>query len=284
MPSAQSQPRGKYWCFTLNNYTDEDLLAISKWYDDGLVDFAIVGKELGQNETPHLQGYVQVPQRVRLRQLKRLLPGLDRAHLESAQGSPEANIAYCSKSDAHPMQLGSPKLRTQGARSDLEALHQSLKQGCSLRSLCDNHFGAYLRYQRGIHAARSIYSTPRNWVTSVIVYYGRTGLGKTRAVYDNLPSPDALYTHVGGQWFDGYDGQSIVLFDDFSGSCFQLSYLLKLLDRYPMQVPVKGAFVNWAPREIYITSNLAPIQWYTRAHVEHVDALMRRFTNVVKFE
>lgn len=114
-----------------------------------------------------------------------------------------------------------------------------------------------------------------------MVYWGRTGSGKTSAVFQNATR---LWIYPGNGWFDGYDGHPQVLFDDFSGSEFKLPYLLKLLDRYPMQVPVKGDFVSWAPEEIYITSNLDPRCWFPNAHPEHVEAMFRRFTNVIRFE
>lgn len=115
----------------------------------------------------------------------------------------------------------------------------------------------------------------------VIVYWGSTGLGKTRAVQDNATD---LWCYPGSGWFDGYADHKQALFDDFSGSEFKISYLLKLLDRYPMQVPIKGDFVNWAPFEIYITSNLDPINWFPNAHEAHINALFRRFDNVIHFE
>lgn len=116
-----------------------------------------------------------------------------------------------------------------------------------------------------------------------MVYWGRTGAGKTRSVYDNLPSLDSLFVYAGSGWFDGYDGQPIVLFDDFGGHEFKISYLLKLLDRYPIRVPVKGGFVHWAPQEIYITSNIDPHNWYSNANPEHVRALLRRITLIHEF-
>lgn len=152
-----------------------------------------------------------------------------------------------------------------------------------MRDLADDHFGSFLKYQRGINAAKLAYAPKRMWAPSVVVYHGRTGAGKTRAVYDNLFSPEDVYVHPGGPWFDGYEGQPIVLFDDYAGSEFKLQYFLKLLDRYPMQVPIKGGFVSFIPQEIYITSNLNPNVWYSNANGEHVRAMFRRFTNVVWF-
>lgn len=274
--------RAKNWCFTLNNYTEEELEFIKAWDFESLQG-AIVGREIGQNGTPHLQGYLQLAERKRMSQLKSL-PGLHRAHLEVAKGSPQANQEYCSKEDENPIKIGNLLSRSQGARTDLEALHESLR-GCQpLRQILNDHFNSFVRYQRGITAARYLYAKKRDWESIVICYWGRTGSGKTRAVMENLPSQEAVYIHPGGPWFDGYDGQEIVLFDDFGGSEFKLTYLLKLLDRYPMQVPIKGGFVQWAPKEIYITSNRAPKDWYPNAFREHICALERRIHNKVFFE
>lgn len=173
---------------------------------------------------------------------------------------------------------------SQGNRTDLEELKVSILGKRPMEEIAVEHFSSFIKYQRGIQAARYVLAERRNWMCSVIVYWGRTGAGKTRAVYSNLPNAKDLYVHPGGPWFDGYDMQPIVLFDDFAGSEFKLQYLLKLLDRYPMQVPIKGGFVSFIPKEIYITSNLDPEDWYRNAHQEHRLALFRRFTNVVQFQ
>jgi hypothetical protein len=166
----------------------------------------------------------------------------------------------------------------------LEELKESILAKRPLKEIALDHFSSFVKYQRGINAARYVLAEKRDWICSVVVYWGRTGSGKTRSVYDNLSSKEDLYVHPGGAWFDGYDAHPIVLFDDYAGSEFKLQYLLKLIDRYPMQVPVKGGFVSFIPQEIYITSNLNPEDWYRNAHPEHVSAMFRRFTNIVHFQ
>lgn len=168
-----------------------------------------------------------------------------------------------------------------GTRSDLIAVKNAIDDGKRLRDVADDFFGPFLKYHRGLTLYYGFKANQRNWQTLNIVYWGKTGTGKTKSVHENATD---LYVHVGGQWFDGYYGQDQVLFDDFSGSDFKLTYLLKLLDRYPMCVPIKGGFVNWAPREIYITSNIDPDLWFSNANYEHILALKRRFSFVYKFE
>ena len=58
--------QSKYWCFTLNNYTDEDVDGVDAWE----YDYVIFGKEVGDNGTPHLQGYVECKTKKRLTWLK----------------------------------------------------------------------------------------------------------------------------------------------------------------------------------------------------------------------
>lgn len=274
--------RSKYWCFTLNNYNENEEQAIQNIVTEEIVTYLVYGKEVGESGTRHLQGYIELSRRWRLTQIKRLLGR--RAHIEARRGTSQEADEYCKKDDTHPFIYGTLSIPRQGNRSDLSALQESLRNGRNLRFIAEEHFGQFLRYQRGITAYRLINSIQRTWQTQVIVYWGATGTGKTSAVHENLPSLDSLYTHVGNNWFDGYDGQPIVLFDDFSGADFKLPYLLKLLDRYPMKVPIKGGFVEWAPYEIYITSNLDPKDWFPNAHAEHVAALFRRIGFSFHFE
>lgn len=272
--------RTKYVCATCNNYSDFDVIHLRSLVGRGIASYVIFGRETGDNGTRHLQIYVEFPKRLRFNQLREVLPGY---HIESRRGTPKEASDYCEKDQDFEI-FGEISVGGPGFRSDLAQLHESLQSGKRLRDIADDHFGCFVKYQRGISAYRLVKATSRNWLCSVVIYWGRTGAGKTRAVIDNSADIDDIYIHPGGPWFDGYDGQDIVLFDDFSGSEFKISYLLKLLDRYPMRVPVKGGFVQWTPREIYITSNKDPLLWYSGALNEHQNALIRRVTNCVEFQ
>ena len=270
--------RSNYWCFTINNYGPNEVSSLSFAVPSKAATYLIYGFEVGDYGTRHIQGYIEFSRRLRFAQVVAFLGG--RAHVERRLGTADQAAKYCKK-DAVFCEAGEISVSKQGNRSDLDALHTSLLEKRPLEDISNDHFGSFLKYQRGIAAYRFANAPKRTWETLVIVYWGRTGAGKSRAVHDNATD---LYCHPGGQWFDGYEGQKQVLFDDFGGSEFKLQYLLKLLDRYPMQVPIKGGFVQWAPKEVYITSNLDPDDWFRNANAEHVRAMFRRFTNVVHFE
>lgn len=86
---------GKHWCFTLNNYTAAEQIHLSTLINNPQVSYLIYGREVGENNTPHLQGYVSFTLRKRLNNVKDLIGA--RCHLEVARGTPTQNREYCSK-------------------------------------------------------------------------------------------------------------------------------------------------------------------------------------------
>lgn len=113
-----SQPAGsKRWCFTLNNFTNEEEAAVLRHGGPG-VRYLIFAREhtsggrdanLCPPGTPHLQGYIEFQDKRRLTQLKKL-DGLGRAHWEVARGTAAQNIVYVSKEDPAPSIYGEPGL------------------------------------------------------------------------------------------------------------------------------------------------------------------------------
>jgi len=276
--------RSKYFCFTLNNYNEEEEQTIQTLArQEDKVTYLVYGREVGENGTRHLQGYVEFLNRQRFAGVKRMLG--NRVHLEKRLGTSIEASEYCKK-DGDVFEHGTLSISKQGQRNDLIALHQSLKEKRSLIDISDEHFSCYVKYERAIKSYKLLHSPSRNPNNppSVICYWGNTGLGKTRSVWDNARSIDDIWVYPGKSWFDGYDDHPIALFDEFRGSSMELHMLLQILDRYPIKVRVKGSHANWNPEEIYLTSNIHPIDWYPNVDQPSRDALMRRFTNIYHFE
>lgn len=86
------ESRSRNWCFTLNNYSREEIDAITKFSKCKY----LFQEETGESGTPHLQGTLQFKDAKTLSKLKKLLP---RGHLEVCKDLKGALI-YCCKEDS----------------------------------------------------------------------------------------------------------------------------------------------------------------------------------------
>lgn len=260
--------RARNWCFTINHFEEEDVERLRALATAESTRYLVFGREVGETGTPHLQGYIEFRSGISLATARRRVSLT--GHFEHRLGTAQEASAYCKK-DGDFEEFG--EISNPGRRTDLVELRTSLENGDSLRSVSRDHFSNFIRYQRGIMAFRTINSTPRDFKTEVRVYHGLSGTGKSRRAFDEAEDP---WFWGGDSWFDGYDDHEHAIMDDFRGSAMKPSMLLKIMDRYPMRVPVKGAFVNWRPRILWITSNLMPVEWYPNVDDETRNAILRR--------
>ncbi len=239
----------------------------------GTVRYFIGQRERGDGGLDHLQCYITFRDKITLNTCKRRIGN---AHCESRLGTHEEARSYCSKTDTRiggPWEFGKP-VKGQGQRTDIEALQMVLDQGdVPLTEVISEHFGLYLRYHKGIEKYRMLKSQPRHFPCAMIVYWGVTGAGKSHKAYNDFPG--AFYVPAGsGNWYDGYDGESTIIFDEFSGD-IPFRFLLRLCDKYPLLLPIKGGHVQCRASTIVFTSNTDPRIWYP----EHDPApLLRRAT------
>lgn len=210
-------------------------------------------------------------------------------HWELRRGSVAEARAYCTKEETRvsgPFEFGDPS-GGQGTRTDLSTATGLISGGASLKRVAEECPTVYAKFHKGLAALRSVLQDrqPGYAEKDVRLYYGPTGLGKTRRAYTEYPRLCRLPVPTrGATWFDGYDGQEVVLMDDYGGDCvYPFQFCLQMLDGYPMQVPTKGGFVTWAPEVIIITSNVSVDLWYPSISAELVLALKRRITTIVRF-
>lgn len=274
-----SNQRLRNWCFTLNNYTNEEYEFICNiccgeetGAEGSPVRYIVVGKEVGDSGTPHLQGYVELRAATRLTGVKKIL-GADRVHLESRKGTAVQAAQYCKKQDAMFYEAGiAPRgsgSGEQGRRCDLEAVAAIVRNGASAREVFAADPSAFIRYNRGINAAIGLFSARRNSPTQSIWRFGVTGSGKSRDAFleaeSFYPGSVVQLGDVSGKWFDGITPCTrAVVYDEFDGT-MPITVLLRILDRYPCQVPVKGGMVQFCPRIVFITSQYSPFHYYGQA-------------------
>lgn len=225
----------------------------------------------------HMQAYVEVNKVMRYKALAAEC-GWDGAHVEKRMGSQKEACDYCAKTDSRiegPWEYG--QLTRQGARVDLEAAIELAKGGAKREELIEACGATWARNWRALDEVSSLYAKSRDWPMEVSIIWGPSGSGKTRYVHEKESS---LYVKDEGKWWDGYDGQEAILFDDVDwaqmGLWMSHTKWLQAMDRYPFKVEVKGGYREFRAKRIYITSMYNPEHWMKRDGVE------RRVTSVTK--
>lgn len=269
MPKVK-KTRLRNFCFTLNNYKPDQIESLKKYEH---FKYLIFGKEIGESGTPHLQGYAELKKQTSFNVVRKYMFN---AHIEARHGTPQQASDYCQKEDKEPYIDGI--MSNPGKRTDIEDIKTMANEGASLyqvmtecpaswRFLSATRLYMNLAANRGVQKHRNI---------EVTVIYGVSDSGKSHYVTEREPQDLYWVPNSAGKWFDGYDGQEAILFDDFYGE-IDFSFWLRLLDKYHLMLPVKGSFTPARYTRVYITSNTHPSTWYTDTH----GAFKRRITHMI---
>lgn len=265
------------WCFTLNNPSQDVASGDLPGWDHQR--YRVFQLEQGANGTPHLQGYVVFSVAKSLRRCRRYL---SLAHWEPAKAGPEENRRYCTKCEgrlAGPWESGTLP-PGQGSRTDLSAACSTLLSGGSLQEVEPSLF---VKYHKGLTALLMLHAKPRAAEPRVFWFWGPTGTGKSRLAAEL--SGASGYWKPPGKWFDGYLCQDWVIIDDLRSEDYPFQFMLRLTDRYPLFVEVKGGFVSFNSPNIIVTAPGPPDYMYQhKSDVDHYDQLTRRITEIREFK
>jgi hypothetical protein len=264
---AAEHPACKSWEITIANPTEKDL----EWVKNVECSSIYIAKEIAESGLIHLQGRIVFKRGYRLPGLKKLHPT---AYWDRTKAEQDWN--YYKKLESEPVV---DNIKRPRQRSDLEGIKKKLKVTNSIKSIVhdtDNY--------NNIKMCQAIltYDEPQRPVGPIEVYWfwGGTGLGKTKEVY-NRHQLDQIFRPINYKWWDGYDGHKIVLFDDFRKDFCKFHELLTLLDIYPYRVECKGGSRQIQANKFYITSAFGPAELYDGR--EDIEQLLRRVTEEWKF-
>ena len=209
-------------------------------------------------------------------------------HVEKTKGSPLANYEYCTKAKTRVGEIyeyGTAPFNNQGKRTDIINFTKAVLEGESEESIIENYPRQYCTYTKAYDKLKAIrLKTASNQFRhlEVEVIVGPTGCGKTRHVFDTHGYDKVYKLEQDGSsnvWWDGYEGQDVLLIDDFYG-WIKPGFLLNVLDGYPLRLPIKGSHVYANYTKVYITSNVSVTDWYTNIPNNVKDALLRRINKV----
>lgn len=294
----------KNWCFTRNDKAHQDL----DWWkaefeklrnidmENNYIKYIVCALEIGEKEKIyHFQGYVEFQNGIsRKTIIKRL--GFN-CHLEERKGSRPQARGYIMDEDypgktgdfvpGYKLELGI--MGQQGRSNELTEIYSKIKEGWTDFQIQEEWPQAYARWWKAIHRMRFNWlgATLENWKDiDVNVIFGLTRSGKTSTIFKKEGYENCCKIKVEGSslWFDNYNGQKVLILDDFYGQ-IRISLLLQLLDGYKQIVQVKGGF-KWAQWDkVYITSNCSPKGWYNSYENipdEARDALFERITSLTE--
>lgn len=123
LPTSHTQHKTmtetRFWCFTLNNPTEDVEQTVTDFVSSRDVTYGIFGREVGESGTPHLQGFVILCRSRRLSYLRNKFQAhWTRRHSNSTN---EQARDYCKK-DGDWEEFGEFPVSQQGRRNDLEEL------------------------------------------------------------------------------------------------------------------------------------------------------------------
>lgn len=239
-----------------------------------LVDYIKGQLERGAGGFEHWQFVCHTRKKSRLRALKLIWPD---AHLEPTRSV--AALEYVCKDDTRigePFELGDRPI-DRARPKDWQAIWDAAAGG-NLESIPPD---VRVRCYNALCRIGTDYSKPVALERSAVVYWGRTGTGKSRQAWSEA-GLDAYPKDPRTKWWDGYCGEPNVVIDEFRGA-IDIVHLLRWLDRYPVRVERKGGAVVLRATRIWFTSNLHPDFWYPEIDAATKDALSRRL-EIKEFE
>lgn len=287
--------RSRHWCFTLHQPTSSTEEAWKVRARNSHVTglrYAIIGDETCPTTgSRHWQGYLSFRDGKTWSAVRTYIgPGVNGyAWCRIARGTPAQNKTYCSK-ERVVHEIGSCPRNQQGKRSDLEILTTELVTTgrVSLKRLRDEGeyklLSSYVRYRQHLANAAEDFRESRESEPEVIWCMGPTGAGKSHWIHATYP--EAWWCPPkgpSGLWYDFYDGHAVAVFDDFRQDHMNFSMILRVCDKFPMHVPVKGGTRKFVASTIIFTCPDHPKDVYTGSS-ENIWQLLRRITKLVTFE
>lgn len=263
--------KARGFCFTLNNYTVQDHIAIKEYFESENARYWIMGEEIAPTtNTPHLQGYVLFHNPRHFNVIKNKF----RWHVEKAVGTPWQNKLYCQKGE-HFEEAGDiptdPKAKAKSDGAKGGAIEKK-KWDAALAACTTGHFDGVdprirITQARNLEFLSQKLRSMGNYEDApnkVLWLHGATGAGKSRAARATFTQegahPDLVFFKSADTiWWDGYQGEPYVVIDDIDIDHSKMGYNYKIwFDRYPFMAQVKGGTIKIRPQRIIVTSNYTP--------------------------
>ena len=296
--------QSRKWSLVINNPLEAGLdhTAISEKLHLFSPDYYCMADEIATTGTYHTHVFFYAPSPSRFSTVKKRFPI---AHIEKAYGSVQENRSYLRKdgrwADTDKAETSVPGTFEEWGEAPPERaekhpemfrLVQNIRDGMTTTEIIDDNPAMAFRV-RDIDLLRQTLTAEKyaveNRPLEVSYLYGASGAGKTRSIYE-AHDPRSIYRVTNyraakGISFDGYHGQDVLVFEEFS-SQIPIEDMLNYLDIYPLSLPARYNDKTACYTKVYITSN-PPLEnqyWVKQqARPETWRAFLRRIHTVVEY-
>nr|AOV86230.1 putative rep protein [uncultured virus] len=266
---SDENKRCRGWIFTINNPTDWDRTDVERAMVGST--YGIVGDEVGENGTPHLQGFIRFKNAHSFHSIKQMLP---RAHLEIQRGTCQQAADYCKK-DGKFQEFGCLPQEKRSQGDKWKFIIEKAENG-DIDAIKNEYPSEYFRYHERIKSFRIREPSILDELTNEW-WWGETGTGKSKRAWELYPQH---YNKLLNKWWDGYQNEEVVVIEEWAPRNDMTASNLKIwADRYPFNGEVKGGTLrNIRPKKIIVTSNYSMDQCFERN--EDLEPLRRRFKTI----
>lgn len=297
---AEKDTASRKWQLTFNNpqehgWNHEKIREVLRTFKT--ICYWCMADEIGADEhTPHTHLFINLsPSNCRFSTLKSKFPG---AHIEKALGTSKENRDYILKDgkwkdsekgttsvEGTFEEFGECPEEQQGKSREADRILELLKDGANNLEVIEAVPSA-MKIIDKVERTRSLLRDVQfasSWRDLTVTYlFGKTGSGKTRSVMDKYGYINCYRVTDYKHPFDTYDGQDVIIFEEFRGG-LKHGDMLNYLDGYPLLLPCRYFNRQACYTKVFIITNVPPDSQYMNIDQESREAFYRRIHRVVRF-
>lgn len=313
MAEGMSRVQGRKWQVTINNPEehgfDHEAIKAALEQFRGLLYYCLCDEKGDECETDHTHIFFVLRNPCTAERVNNLFPKM---HRERVAGTCAENRAYVLKdgekynkqpdgsyfytdssgkdhqgvnfSDTFE-EWGEMPQEHQGKSNASEIIVSMVKDGASNLDIVNAVAVAYKDLDK-IERMRSMFrdaAFATQWRELEVTYiFGSSGVGKTRSVMD-VYGYDQVYRVTDYKHpFDTYDGQDVIIFEEFRGG-LKHGDMLNYLDGYPLLLPCRYFNRQACFTKVFVISNVPLEKQYEGVDEASRQAFFRRFTCIMQF-